>query len=157
MHLVAELRIRMNAFALPGRTNENTINTQGVASLALGYALVGLSACPLRLPWAMRSLGFAMHYWLHLSNSSMLDCIRFERSFSPFETKSETLVKYCFLLFFLSKAFVFFCFHYICNWLLTINTQAYEKVNSSIFVMLSIVFGIEFCSGKSNWYGVSGV
>ena len=52
------------------------------------------SACPLRLPWAMRSLGFAMHYWLHLSNSSMLDCIRFERSFSPFETKSETLVKY---------------------------------------------------------------
>ena len=33
-----------------------------------------------------------MHYWLHLSNSSMLDCIRFERSFSPFETKSETLV-----------------------------------------------------------------
>ncbi|MDR3844881.1 hypothetical protein, partial [Hallella sp.] len=58
---------------------------------------------------------------------------------------------------FLSKAFVFFCFHYICNWLLTINTQAYEKVNSSIFVMLSIVFGIEFCSGKSNWYGVSGV
>ena len=115
----------MNAFALPGRTNENTINTQGVASLALGYALlglsarplravdckfslpaslaldyalVGLSACPLRLPWAMRSLGFAMHYWLHLSNSSMLDCIRFERSFSPFETKSETLVKDCRLL-----------------------------------------------------------
>ena len=37
-------------------------------------------------------VGFAMHYWLHLSNSSMLDCIRFERSFSPFETKSETLV-----------------------------------------------------------------
>ncbi|MCI7433520.1 MAG: hypothetical protein MSA85_03445, partial [Prevotella sp.] len=110
-----------------------------------------------RLPWAMRSLGFAMHYWLHLSNSSMLDCIRFERSFSPFETKSETLVKYCFLLFFLSKAFVFFCFHYICNWLLTINTQAYEKVNSYIFDMLSIVFGIEFCSGKSNWYGASGV
>ena len=36
----------MNAFALPGRTNENTINTQGVASLALGYALVGLSARP---------------------------------------------------------------------------------------------------------------
>ena len=34
----------MNAFALPGRTNENTINTQGVASLALGYALIGLSA-----------------------------------------------------------------------------------------------------------------
>ena len=48
MHLVAELRIRMNAFALPGRTNENTINTQGVASLALGYALVGLSARSLR-------------------------------------------------------------------------------------------------------------
>ena len=39
-------------------------------------------------------VGFAMHYWLHLSNSSMLDCIRFERSFSPFETKSETLVIY---------------------------------------------------------------
>ena len=50
------------------------------------------SAYPLRLPWTMRLLGFAMHYWLHLSNSSMLDCIRFERSFSPFETKSETLV-----------------------------------------------------------------
>ena len=82
----------MNAFALPGRTNENAINTQGVASLALGYALVGLSACQLSLPLAMRSLGFAMHYWLHLSNSSMLDCIRFERSFCPFETKSETLV-----------------------------------------------------------------
>ena len=27
--------------------------------------------------------GFAMHYWLHLSNSSMLDCIRFERAESP--------------------------------------------------------------------------
>ena len=38
-------------------------------------------------------VGFAMHYWLPLSNSSMLDCIRFERSFSPFETKSETLVR----------------------------------------------------------------
>ena len=25
-------------------------------------------------------VGFAMHYWLHLSNSSMLDCIRFERA-----------------------------------------------------------------------------
>ena len=39
------------------------IHTQGVASLALGYALVGLSArsnprVSLRLPWAMRSLGF---------------------------------------------------------------------------------------------------
>ena len=91
---LSKIHIRMNAFALPGRTNENAINTQGVASLALGYALVGLSARPLRLPWAMRSLGFAMHYWLHLSNSSMLDCIRFERSFSPFETKSETLGGY---------------------------------------------------------------
>ena len=28
-------------------------------------------------------VGFAMHYWLHLSNSSMLDCIRFERAESP--------------------------------------------------------------------------
>ena len=74
-----------------GVTNEHAL-TQGVASLALGYALIGLSARPLRLPWAMRSLGFAMHYWLHLSDSSMLDCFRFERSFSPFETKSETLV-----------------------------------------------------------------
>ena len=39
------------------------IHTQGVASLALGYALVGLSARSnprmlLRLTWAMRSLGF---------------------------------------------------------------------------------------------------
>ena len=39
------------------------IHTQGVASLALGYALVGLSArsnprVSLRLPWAMRLLGF---------------------------------------------------------------------------------------------------
>ncbi|MDY5924411.1 hypothetical protein [Hallella sp.] len=41
---LSKIHIRMNAFALPGRTNENTINTQGVASLALGYALVGLSA-----------------------------------------------------------------------------------------------------------------
>ena len=43
---LSKIHIRMNAFALPGRTNENTINTQGVASLALGYALVGLSARP---------------------------------------------------------------------------------------------------------------
>ena len=41
---LSKIHIRMNAFALPGRTNENTINTQGVASLALGYALIGLSA-----------------------------------------------------------------------------------------------------------------
>ena len=68
------------------------------------------------------------------------------------------IVKYCFLLFFLSKTFVFYLFFIIfAIGYLTINTQAYEKVNSSIFVMLSIVFGIEFCSGKSNWYGVSGV
>ena len=33
--------LRINAFALTGRTNDNT---QGVASLALGYALIGLSA-----------------------------------------------------------------------------------------------------------------
>ena len=36
--------LRINAFALSGRTNDNTIHTQGVASLALGYALIGLSA-----------------------------------------------------------------------------------------------------------------
>ncbi|MCI7434764.1 hypothetical protein [Hallella sp.] len=41
---LSKMHIRINAFALPGRTNENTINTQGVASLALGYALIGLSA-----------------------------------------------------------------------------------------------------------------
>ena len=40
-----------------GVTNEPAL-TQGVASLALGYALIGLSARPLRLSWAMRSLGF---------------------------------------------------------------------------------------------------
>ena len=39
------------------------IHTQGVASLALGYALVGLSArstprVSLRLPWALCSFGF---------------------------------------------------------------------------------------------------
>ena len=34
---LSKIHIRINAFALPGRTNENTINTQGVASLALGY------------------------------------------------------------------------------------------------------------------------
>ena len=45
---LSKIHIRMNAFALPGRTNENTINTQGVASLALGYAHIGLSARPLR-------------------------------------------------------------------------------------------------------------
>ena len=42
-----------------GVTNERAL-TQGVASLAPGYALVG-------------------HYRLHLSNSSKLDCIRFAR------------------------------------------------------------------------------
>ena len=41
---LSKIHIRINAFALPGRTNENTINTRGVASLALGYALTGLSA-----------------------------------------------------------------------------------------------------------------
>ena len=102
---LSKIHIRMNAFALPGRTTQH-IHTIPRVSLRLPWALRSLgfqparlapltvsSACPLRLPWAMRSLGFAMHYWLHLSNSSMLDCIRFERSFSPFETKSETLVK----------------------------------------------------------------
>ena len=102
---LSKIHIRMNAFALPGRTTQH-IHTIPRVSLRLPWAMRSLgfqparfapltvsSACPLRLPWAMRSLGFAMHYWLHLSNSSMLDCIRFERSFSPFETKSETLVK----------------------------------------------------------------
>ena len=100
---LSKIHIRMNAFALPGRTTQH-IHTIPRVSLCLPWAMRSLgfqparfapltvsSACPLRLPWAMRSLGFAMHYWLHLSNSSMLDCIRFERSFSPFETKSETL------------------------------------------------------------------
>ncbi len=76
---LSKIHIRMNAFALPGRTTQHIHTIPRVS---------------LRLPWAMRSLGFAMHYWLHLSNSSMLDCIRFERSFSPFETKSETLDHY---------------------------------------------------------------
>ena len=101
---LSKIHIRMNAFAFPGRTTQH-IHTIPRVSLRLPWAMRSLgfqparfapltvsSACPLRLPWAMRSLGFAMHYWLHLSNSSMLDCIRFERSFSPFETKSETLV-----------------------------------------------------------------
>ena len=90
----------------PSRAHYSTYTYNTRVSLCLPWAMRSLgfqparfapltvsSACPLRLPWAMRSLGFAMHYWLHLSNSSMLDCIRFERSFSPFETKSETLVK----------------------------------------------------------------
>ena len=49
---------------LQGVTNERAL-PQGVALLALGYALVGLSA--------------RVHYRLHLSNSSKLDCIRFAR------------------------------------------------------------------------------
>ena len=44
----------MNAFALPGRTNENTINTQGVASLALGYAQPWAFSPP-RLPFVASS------------------------------------------------------------------------------------------------------
>ena len=53
--------LRINAFALSGRTNDNTI----------------LPRASLRLPWAMRSLGFQpvpVHYRLHLSNSSKYDC-----------------------------------------------------------------------------------
>ena len=46
---------------LQGVTNERAL-TQDVASLALGAPL-----------------GFAMHYRLHFSNSSKLDCIRFAR------------------------------------------------------------------------------
>ena len=37
---------------------------QGVASLALGYVLLGFQP---------------VHYRLHLNNSSLLDCIRFAR------------------------------------------------------------------------------
>ena len=47
---LSKIHVRMNAFALPGRTNENTINTQGVASLALGYALIGLCYALLASP-----------------------------------------------------------------------------------------------------------
>ena len=47
---------------LQGVTNERAL-TQGVASLALGWAL----------------LGFYRHYRLRLSNSSKLDCIRLAR------------------------------------------------------------------------------
>ena len=39
-------------------------NTQGVASLALGYVLLGFQP---------------VHYRLHLNNSSKLDCIRLAR------------------------------------------------------------------------------
>ena len=53
---LSKIHIRMNAFALPGRTNENTINTQGVASLALGYALIGLSARSNRMQSSMLEL-----------------------------------------------------------------------------------------------------
>ena len=52
---------------LQGVTNERAL-TQGVASLALGYVL---------LPFQ------GVHCWLHLSNSSKLDCIRLARLFSP--------------------------------------------------------------------------
>ena len=48
---------------LQGVTNEHAL-TQGVASLALGYAL---------LPFQ------GVHYRLRLSNSSKLDCIRLAR------------------------------------------------------------------------------
>ena len=47
---LSKIHIRINAFALPGRTNENAINTQGVASLALGYALIGLCYALLASP-----------------------------------------------------------------------------------------------------------
>ena len=53
---LSKIHIRINAFALPGRTNENTINTQGVASLALGYALIGLSARSNRMQSSMLEL-----------------------------------------------------------------------------------------------------
>ena len=53
---LSKIHIRMNAFALPGRTNENTIKTQGVASLALGYALIGLSARSNRMQSSMLEL-----------------------------------------------------------------------------------------------------
>ena len=51
---LSKIHIRMNAFALPGRTNENTINTQGVASLALGYAQ-SWAFSPPRLPFVASS------------------------------------------------------------------------------------------------------
>ena len=38
--------LRINAFALSGRTIDNTTSTQGVAALALGYVLIGPSARP---------------------------------------------------------------------------------------------------------------
>ena len=46
---LSKIHIRMNAFALPrAHYSTYTYNTQGVASLALGYALIGLSARTLR-------------------------------------------------------------------------------------------------------------
>lgn len=56
--------LRINAFALTGRTNDNTI----------------IPRESLRLPWAMRSLGFAFP----LRAGDLW--------FSPFGTKSEILV-----------------------------------------------------------------
>ena len=57
------LKIYIKLLPFQGVTNERTL-TQGVASLALGYVLLGFQP---------------EHYRLHLSNSSKLDCIRFAR------------------------------------------------------------------------------
>ena len=51
---LSKIHIRMNAFALRGRSDENTINTQGVASLALGYAQPWAFSPP-RLPFVASS------------------------------------------------------------------------------------------------------
>ena len=56
--------LRINAFALSGRQCYGKFITQGVASLALGYVLMGFQP---------------VHYRLHLNNSSKFDCIRFAR------------------------------------------------------------------------------
>ena len=56
--------LRINAFALSGRTNDNTIHTQGVASLALGYALIGLSARALAKSETIIEQGLCAHWAL---------------------------------------------------------------------------------------------
>ena len=66
---LSKIHIRMNAFALPGRTTQH-IHTIPRVSLCLPWAMRSLgfqparfapltvsSACPLRLPWAMCLLG----------------------------------------------------------------------------------------------------
>ena len=67
VYWVKNVQKKIADFEHPTLQGVNTMairNTQGVASLALGYVLLGFQP---------------EHYRLHLNNSSKLDCIRFAR------------------------------------------------------------------------------